>query len=237
MSENALWTNVLLTDAGFFNPFHLRQPLTALINRLKSIVQKPFGEARVLFIPTAACDDEAKTIAEILYSELLVMGFKEENITIYNLDGTLSEAAVMSYDIMYLTGGWCQHLLEIVHKTKFDSIIKKFVFANKVYIGMSAGSVIATPNIMGCFGEPDRQDTEGLGLIQAYIDCHCNMKPDPQEKKLPLPHIMLSSHQAVAVSHSGYELIEETSARHEVEWSNPPIVGVNVFVKQELFGI
>ena len=88
--------------------------------------------------------------------------------------------------------------------------------ANKVYIGVSAGTAIATPNIRGCFGSPNDEKTSGLGLVNAFIDCHCNFKPDLKQQDLPLPHIMLYDHQALAVSSTGYELLEELSVlRHD----------------------
>ena len=56
-----------MTDAGFYNPRNLDQPLTALINRFAKMLGKPFCEAKVLFIPTAAIgsDDEAKEITDV----------------------------------------------------------------------------------------------------------------------------------------------------------------------------
>lgn len=197
-NKNILWQNVLLTDVGFYNPFDLSQPLNTIINRFAHMVEKPFSEVRVLFIPTAACDEEARSIAAILKNELLWLGFLPNNIVTYELDGSMTEETVMTYDVMYFTGGWDAHLLEVIKQTNFHEIIRSFVYANKVYVGMSAGSVIATPNIRGCFGVSDDTETEGLGLINAYLDCHCNLKPNLQPKNLPLPHIMLHFHQALS---------------------------------------
>ena len=76
------------------------------------------------------------------------------------------------------------------------------VYANKVYVGASAGSLIATPSI----GEPYDKEKAGLCLINAYLSFHC---PKGTEAKtdLPLPHIPLSGGQALAVNWAGYELI------------------------------
>jgi hypothetical protein len=78
------------------------------------------------------------------------------------------------------------------------------VYANKVYVGASAGSLIAAPNI----GDPHNKDTAGLCLIHAYLSFHC---PEGTEARvdLPLPHIPLSGGQALAVSWRGYEMINE----------------------------
>ena len=228
-TKSPYWENVLLTDSGFYDPFDLSQPLQAIIDKFAHMVGKPFHEARVLFIPAAAVDEEAKTIANTLKTELLWLGFLPDNITTYELDSKMSEEMVMTYDVMYFTGGWCGHLLETIKKTGFDKIIRHFVFANKVYVGVSAGSIIATPNIMGCFGDSNNPETEGLCLINAYLDCHCNMNPNAKPQVLSLPHIMLFTHQALAVSSTGYELIEETNRSHYFDEINLQEIGSKIW--------
>ena len=207
------WENVLLTDAGFYNPRDLNQPLTTIIDRFAKMLGKPFIEAKVLFIPTAAQDDEGRKVAAFLKDELFRIGVLPENLTVHDIDGSLTEEEAMAFDVIFFTGGRDGYLLDRVKQTGFDKIIKKMVYANKVYVGQSAGSIIATPNIRGCFGDPYSQETSGLCLVNAYIDAHCNFKPDLKQQDLPLPHIMLCDHQALAVSWSGYELVEEASAR------------------------
>ena len=77
------------------------------------------------------------------------------------------------------------------------------VYANKVYVGVSAGSLIASPNI----GEPFEKKTSSLCLINAYLSVHC--QPGSKAKTaLPLPHIPLTDNQAVIVRWDGYEVIE-----------------------------
>jgi hypothetical protein len=77
------------------------------------------------------------------------------------------------------------------------------VYSNKVYVGVSAGSIIATPNVC----EPYNEKTAGLALINAYLSVHqpagAIVRTD-----LPLPHIPLTDNQALAVNWAGYEVIE-----------------------------
>lgn len=223
------WQNVLLTDSGLFDPFDLRRPLTPIVERFAWMLGKPFSQAHVLFITAAACDEESRQLADILQWELEQLGFLPGHITPYELDGSLSEAEVLSFDVMFVTGGWCEHLLRRVKDSRFDEIIKKFVFSNKVYVGVSAGSILTTPNIMGCFGGADDKETASLGLVPAYIDCHCDLKPDLTPKQLPLPHVLLHFNQALAVNSSGFELLEDRQACHAIDWTSPPKFGVDVF--------
>ena len=109
----------------------------------------------------------------------------------------------MEYDVIYFTGGDTRHLLRRINETDFGGIVKKMVYANKVYVGASAGSLIATPNI----GEPYDKETAGFCLVHAYLSFHCADGTEPRID-LPLPHIPLTGNQALVVGWDGYELIE-----------------------------
>lgn len=200
-SGKQAWNRVLLTSAGF-EDWDGRQK-THIVNRFLAMLDKPAYEARVLFIPTAAIDDEAREMAAWCRRELLGVGILEENITLYDIDGSLTEDEAMKFDVIYFTGGNTGHLHQRIRETGFDTIIKKLVYANKVYVGVSAGSIIATPNI----GDAFDKETAGLALVHAYISVH---QPEGTlaQSGLPLPHIPLTDNQALAVSWAGYEIIE-----------------------------
>jgi hypothetical protein len=200
-----MWENVLLTDSGWYSSFERFDESTIkrnILNRFLSMLGKPAAEAKVIFIPTAANSDESRPAAGACFAELLSAGILPNNIHIYDIDGTLSLEQAMQYDALYFTGGDAAPLLERIKETGFDKIIKKMVYANKVYVGASAGSLIATPNI----GELYNLNLGGLCLIHAYLSFH---HPEGTEARtdLPLPHIPLSGGQALAVSWRGYEMI------------------------------
>ena len=164
---------------------------------------KPVAQAKVIFIPTAANSDESRPAAGKCFAELLCAGVLPNNIYIHDIDGTMSLEQAMKFDAVYFTGGDTGHLLRRMKETGFDEIIKKMVYANKVYVGASAGSLIATPNI----GNPYENETAGLCLINVYLSFHC-LKGTAAKTDLPLPHIPLTGGQALAVNWAGYNLIE-----------------------------
>lgn len=199
------WERVLLTSAGF------KTPDGEINSNIRSIflelLGKPAEETKALFIPTAAVSDAAKRYAAMCKEELLGVGIMEEFITEHDIDGTLTETEAMSFDVIYLPGGSTSHLLERIRETGFDSIIKRMVYANKVYVGVSAGSIIATPNIdKADVLNPDTQ-TAGLALVHAYIDVHCT-ELTSRHTDLPLPHIRLTDRQALWVTYAGFTVIE-----------------------------
>jgi peptidase E len=216
--KNQAWSNVLLTDAGFYYDNELDKPLTALIKCFKKMLCKPLAEATVLFIPTAAMQDvdKAEEISKRLRNELLHMGVSPANIVIHDIDGSLTEQDVMAFDVIYFSGGNTPFLAKHVRETGFDKIVRNFVYANKVYVGMSAGSYLAMENF-NVDGLPESNPTEylGLGLINAYFTVHC--KPGtPNRTDFPLPHISLKSNQAIIVRWDGYEVISEPVRMYEV---------------------
>ena len=204
------WENVLLTDSGFYYDNDPEKPLTALINRFAAMLKKPFDEAKVLLIPTAAMANRAKAeeITERLRAELLHMGVLNENIKVHNVDGSMSEKKAMMYDVVYFTGGSAPYLAKRLRKTGFDNVVKKMVYSNKALVGVSGGSMVAMAdfNVKG-LTEKYPMQFKGLALINAYFTVHCN-PGTPNRTDLPLPHISLMRNQAIAVRWDGYEVID-----------------------------
>jgi len=197
----------LLTDSGFYYDNELDKPLDLLINHLKVMLQKTFAEATVLFVPTASMQNElkAKEIIKRLKNELLSMGFLSDNITIYDIDDSLTISDAMKFDVIYLTGGNTPYLAKRVKEAGFDKIIEEMIYANKVYIGMSAGSALLANH----FNVDEFNDPQfcGLGILKAYFSAHCDDNT-PIRTDLPLSHIALRENQAIKLSWNEYELID-----------------------------
>jgi len=196
------WKNVLLTDSGWSGSFGGGNP-DNILQRFWDMLGKPVAQAKLLFVPTAANSDESRPACGKCFAEILSAGIRPNNIHIHDIDGTLTLEQAMAYDVVYFPGGDTRFLLRRMKETGFDEIIKKMVYANKVYVGASAGSLIATPNISAS----DNKETEGLCFINAYLSFHCP-KDSEVRTDLPLPHIPLTGGQALAVSWDGYEMIE-----------------------------
>jgi len=60
----------------------LDKPLDLLINRLRAMLKKSFAETSVLFIPTAAMQDEVKANAIIHNSLLLILTTQTTHVTV-----------------------------------------------------------------------------------------------------------------------------------------------------------
>jgi len=200
---------ILLISAGFFDSDN--HPRAAIIDRFRTMLGKPLDAAKVLFIPTAALspEDPNPAYAQWCKNNLLLLGVPMGNIVTYDIDGSLSERDAMTFDVIFFTGGNTPYLARQVRETGFDQIIKKMVYAGRVYVGISAGSMLAMPNF-NVDNLPESSPTEfaGLGLVNAYFTVHCP-PGTPSRSDFALPHISLTDRQALAVSEAGYEIVED----------------------------
>lgn len=145
---------ILLSSTGFSN------------KNLEKIfldnLEKPVNEVRVLFIPTAAIDEEAKSILPFCRQDLTDAGVLEENIDTYELDQPMDVSELNNYDAVYFCGGSPEHLIKAIHQVDFAQPLLKAVENGLFYIGVSAGSMIATPSV-----------ENNLGIIPNPLEPHC----------------------------------------------------------------
>ncbi len=196
------WRNVLLTSAGWEDDAGNRRANIA--GRFLRMLPGSPADARVLFVTAAAINDDARAMVPVCRQQLIGIGIQPKNIVDCDLSAPVSLDDAMGYDVVYFTGGDTAHLLRRVRATGFDRVVKAMVFAGKVYVGVSAGSLIATPNI----GQLEDTDTAGLALVPALLSVHCPADAKPRGD-LPLPHLPLTDRQALAVAWDGWELLED----------------------------
>ena len=143
--------------------------------------ESDFKEKRVTFIPTASLVERVtfyvKSGKKALQELGMVIDELEVSTSTYDeIVGTLKRN-----DIIYVTGGNTFFLLQELKKCGADKIIRDEVYAGKLYIGESAGSIIASPDIEyvkaldSIKKAPELSSFEGLGLVDFYpVPHHTN---------------------------------------------------------------
>jgi len=113
-------------------------------NEIMRLLQKPAYDITVAFITTAAKPEEnldyVKRDWDIMRDE---MGFNVEEIDIDNKKESEVMKLLEFKDIIFVEGGNTFYLLNSMRKCNFGKIIKKLMKWGKVYIGASAGSIVA----------------------------------------------------------------------------------------------
>ncbi len=191
---------LLLTSAGFDNP--------KLGEKFLELIGKDPKEIKVLFIPIAARTDEEKHYTNESKKELLDLGIKD--IIEYNLEGDIPK----EFDAIYVCGGNTFYLLHKIRETGFDKKLIGFIDQGKVYVGVSAGSIIMGP-LIGIAAPFDQneiglKDLTGLNLIDSVITPHYTLEEKEIIDKFEGEHkiIRLTDQQAVLVLGDSIEVIE-----------------------------
>ena len=146
---------ILLTSSGF--------ETERILEIFRGLFTKEPCEIKALFIPTAANNPNGVGI-EVLpkcMNDLLKSGILSEHIRVFDLHRNMDIDELRQYDIVYFTGGSPQYLLERINNTGFNKSLEKYIDNGGVYVGVSAGSIIATT------GMPD-----SLKLINCTLSVH-----------------------------------------------------------------
>lgn len=157
---------LFLTSAGFQN--------SELSKVLIREIPKPIGECLISMISYTQNDNEEYYVNKSR-KELENIGFR--NIQILNLHEGKSD--IEDADIIYVCGGNTYLILKRIKELELDKQIINLVIKGKIYIGVSAGSIIAGPNIeiAGHGSEGDENtvnvsDLNGFGFTDITIFPH-----------------------------------------------------------------
>lgn len=161
---------LLLTSAGITNQ--------SIANELVRLVGKDPSEIKIGFIPTAANVEEGNKDWFInQFNNLIKYGFTWIDIIDISASGTDWQNRLVDVDVILVCGGNTFHLLDQVRKTGFDNWLKENL-DKKIYVGISAGSIITAPTIAiagidnGDVNIPGIEDLTGLTMINFEVSPH-----------------------------------------------------------------
>jgi len=189
------------------------------------LLQKPAYDVIVAFITTAAKPEENLDYLQNDWSIMKEMGFNVEEV---DIEGK-KEAEVMRLlelkDIIFVEGGNTFYLLKAMRACNFEKVIRKLLKQGKVYIGVSAGSMVAGRTIQTAgWKDPDKnivglKNLKGLNLVPFDIFVHYQPEhaeiikqkiSDPRKRARNLR--ILTDDQAILVQGKEIDLIGEGDA-------------------------
>lgn len=161
---------LLLTSAGIKNQ--------SIANELINLVGKSSSQIKIGFIPTAANVEKGNKNWFInQFNDLNKYGFTWIDIVDISAAGVDWKNRLAEVDVILVSGGNTFYLLDQVQKTGFGEWLKKNL-NKKVYLGISAGSIIAAPTIAiagidnGDVNIPGIEDLSGLSLVSFEVSPH-----------------------------------------------------------------
>jgi dipeptidase E len=184
----------------------------------------------LLFIPTAGnLDDDTWWIQkdrEILHA----MGFNIYELDIENTLLADMNEQLMTSDVVYIAGGNSFHLLQQLRKTGFGKLLRDYVDNGGIYIGASAGALVAGADIgpAATLDEPDKvynlKSTLGLGFIDIIPLPHYDGNPVSEVGMIKATYVgafdmvLMNDDQAIIVEDDQWELIDSPRSDIELEW-------------------
>ena len=194
---------LLLTSDGFTTP--------QITNEFLALTGKPVADIRLGVVVPNAIESEIEVYYFNLHMNIFSqIGLVSQNIHIINLDDDLSFESFENLDAIFVCGGNTFYILYKMRESGFDKYIKQFVESGGIYIGESAGSIIAGPDIeiAGWGSEGDEnsiglEDLSGLNFTDISIFPHFKEVLDSEveefKAKAGNPVITLTDNQAMSI--------------------------------------
>lgn len=171
---------LLLTSGGFTNK--------TIVNALQDLTSKPFKDLSLAFIPTASNVEEGdKGWLVDDMNNAKKLGFSSFDIVdISALPRETWEKRLKAVDIIMVGGGNTFHLMYWMNKSGLSEILRDLL-KTKVYVGISAGSMVMAPSLAlsqsaKLYYEDigtDKMD-EGLGFVDFQVRPHLNSEWFPK---------------------------------------------------------
>lgn len=147
-------------------------------NKITELWDKPLTDLKLVFIPTAAntydnrwfitADKKEWQERGVSFVEFDLVGKTQEEV----------EEVLQHADAVHVAGGNTFYLLEQVRKSGFDKVVKRRVEEGLIYMGGSAGALLAGPTIepAAVMDEPEEApgltNYNGLSLVDYIVLPH-----------------------------------------------------------------
>lgn len=213
---------LLLTSGGITN--------NSIAKALFELVGKKAEETSLVFIPTASnveMGDKDWFINDLI--NIHKQNFKSVSITdISAVPENIWRPQMQEADVLFFEGGNTYHLMKWINKSGLVNILpellKTELLKNKVYVGLSAGSMVTGPDLtlrmsQIIYGEDlEEQYMEGLEFVDFYFLPHLYSPYFPERmeenikklaKELPKKIYALDDNSALKVVDGNVEIVSE----------------------------
>lgn len=210
---------LLLTSSGLRNK--------SIVNALLKLCDRPFPQLNLAFIPTAANvekGDKSWLINDL--ENCRKLGFKQIDIVdISAVNKSIWLPKLEEANILLFGGGNTYHLLYSMRKSGLEKILPNLL-RTRVYIGISAGSIITTPSLF--FSNQMKKDfavgideyvgEKGFGFVNFYVRPHLNHpefpharldKIEQKAKEVSKPVYAIDDETAIKVDGNKIEVVSE----------------------------
>jgi dipeptidase E len=181
------------------------------------LLGKNTKDTKVCYIPTAADPSKDKWFMKKNRDRFGELGFKITEVDIKNGSDSSLSKKMDSFDIVFVEGGNAFYLLKHVRDSGFDFAIKRFLDRGGIYVGSSAGSMVAGLNIESAeWKHLDKnivnlKDLTAMKLVPFVISVHVDDKNIELIRscasKVDCPVIALTDKQALLVDNDKQRIV------------------------------
>lgn len=179
---------------------------------------------KLVFISTASEGEKGdKSWLEADRQALFEAGFEVLDFTLTDRTQEQVAAVLEGVGSVCVAGGNVYYLLEKIRQSGFDQLVSQLVQKGLIYIGSSAGSIVAGPSIETALDDrkitPELTDYTGLNLTDMSVRPHWGSDRFQKKYKREMTQLYSSPYKFVLLNDQQYLYIED-------EWSQ--IVEVEV---------
>ena len=199
----------------------LTSSLYESIELVKKFLDKNTESKKILFIPTATNVDEYKKYIHLTQKAFEDFGYEVENFDISIFSEEIAKEKLSETKTVFISGGNTFYLLQELKRKNLIPYLKERIENGLLYIGESAGSVIAAPDIEYASIVDDKtlatelNDYTGLNLVDFYIVPHFEEEPfvessrntvELYKDKLDLK--LINNKEAILVENNNFTIIK-----------------------------
>ena len=199
----------------------LTSSLYESIELVKKFLDKNTESKKILFIPTATNVDEYKKYIHLTQKAFEDFGYEVENFDVSVFSEEIAKEKLSEAKIVFISGGNTFYLLQELKRKNLITYLKERIENGLLYIGESAGSVIAAPDIEYASVIDDKtvatelDDYTGLNLVDFYIVPHFEEEPfvkssrntvELYKDKLDLK--LINNKEAILVENNNFTIIK-----------------------------
>ena len=194
------------------------------LDRVLDILPDSPTNLTVAFIATAADPYDDKDFVKVDRDKLVQMGFKIVDVDIKNKSESDLNELLKCVDVIFVAGGNTYYLLYHAQKSGFLNITKQLINNGIIYIGSSAGSVLACPTIDAArlFDPPsivpELTNYQGMGLVDFIILPHFDkprylerLRKTIEEWSMKKYHLIpLTDEQAIIINDNQFTFVDSS---------------------------
>ena len=199
----------------------LTSSLYESIELVKKFLDKNTESKKILFIPTAANVEEYKKYVHLTQKVFEDFSYEVENFDVSIFSEEIAKEKLSEAKIVFISGGNTFYSLQELKRKNLIPYLKERIENGLLYIGESAGSVIATPDIEYASIVDDKtlaselDDYIGLNLVDFYIVPHFEEEPFVESSrntvelyKDELDLKLINNKEAILVENNNFTIIK-----------------------------